>query len=462
MKYPTLRALLHAAVAAVLTACGGGDGGIGGTGSADVSLGAITAFGSVWVNGVEFKTSALTTIKIDDNPRLESDLRVGMVARVDGSIAGATATAISVKSAIKGYVEAIAANQLVVMGQVVLIDSGTVIANGPLAAGQTVEVHGQVVSDGTLAATFIERKTLPATPPFAVTGFVKAHNTATNAFAIGALNINLGAGATINDMPAGSWNGLLVEVKGTACAGNPPTGNVCGTLTASKVEPNGVKGNIDKIEVEGFVTRFTSAASFTVGNQAVVTAGSTVFQGGTAADIVLGTKLEVEGSLSNGVLTATKVSLRENVRLEANVAAVNAAANTLTLTGLNGLTIEANAATKFSGFAGLAGVTPGAHIEVRGRPGASGHVIATEIKDGGGNTGRVIVQAIASNVARPNVTLLGLVIDLSAIGEFHDANGNAATADQFFAQAAAGRLLKVRGTLSGAVVSWDDEAELEN
>jgi hypothetical protein len=97
-----------------------------------VSIGTITEFGSVWVNGVEFKSSS-ATIKIDDTVHPESDLRVGMVARVDGSISGASATAISVSSAAKGFVESVTGNQLVVMGQTIVTDSSTTIPNGPIA-----------------------------------------------------------------------------------------------------------------------------------------------------------------------------------------------------------------------------------------------------------------------------------------------------------------------------------------
>ena len=98
MSLSIFRTLAAGAIALFISACGGGgDGGIGGTGgggggtAADVSVGTITAFGSVWVNGVEFKSNT-ATIKIDDNPHPESDLRVGMVARVDGSISGASAS----------------------------------------------------------------------------------------------------------------------------------------------------------------------------------------------------------------------------------------------------------------------------------------------------------------------------------------------------------------------------------
>ena len=130
MKFKTLRALLHSALTAVLVSCGGGDGGIGGTGAADVSVGGITAFGSVWVNGVEFQTHTGTTVRIDDSVRSESDLRVGMVARIDGSIANATASAITVKSALKGHVETVSTGQMVVMGQTVVTGAGSTISNG--------------------------------------------------------------------------------------------------------------------------------------------------------------------------------------------------------------------------------------------------------------------------------------------------------------------------------------------
>jgi hypothetical protein len=466
MKFKNLRALVHAALAAVLVACGGGgDGGIGGTGAADVSVGGITAFGSVWVNGVEFKTSGATTIRIDDTPHPESDLRVGMVARVDGSIANATASAITVTSAVKGYVESVAANQMVVMGQTVVTGAGTTIANGPILAGQYVEVHGQVAADGTIAANFVERKTTLAQPPFVVKGLIKNHAAGGTTFAIGNLAITLGAGAITNDMPAGSWTGVLAEVKGTACAGNPPASNVCGTLTASKVEPEGVRGNVARIEVEGFVTAFASASSFTVGSQPVVTTAGTVFQGGLASEIVLGAKLEVEGSLSNGVLTATKVSFRENVRFEANIAGING--TSLTLAGLPGITVETNALTQFKNRA-LNQLAVGHSLRIRGRPGAGNTVIALEVEFRSTTPDtRVILQAVARAVASPNVTLLGFVVDTSAIPDnaFKDVNDAVIGRAAFFAAAAPGRLIKARGTLVGNTIVFgaqDGEIQFED
>jgi Domain of unknown function (DUF5666) len=138
-----------AALALVLAACGGG-GGIGGTGGGGggggiggtgVAYGTITGFGSVWVNGVRYETPAGTTFRLDDSGVSQSDLKVGMVARVEGS--GTSATAVVVDSALKGRVEAVIGDRFTVLGQAVQTDASTTFDNGirPVV-GDYVEVHG--------------------------------------------------------------------------------------------------------------------------------------------------------------------------------------------------------------------------------------------------------------------------------------------------------------------------------
>jgi len=351
-----------------LASCGGGTSGTGGSGV--TSTGTITAFGSVFVNGVEFSTSGATIVR-DGNPATESNLRVGMVVTVNGSRSGSSgsATRIEVDDAVKGFVEAkVDPNHWTVMGQTVLVDDRTRFENNAQpGVGEFAEVHGLVVADGTISGGFIEKKNAPF-PAFEVKGFVKKHSDASKTFDIGALTVNY-SNATINDMPnpaTTSWNGLLVEAKGSTCTGTAP---VCGTLTASKVEPNGPQmQEADEFEIEGFVTSLTSTSDFVVGNQRVVTTGSTRFEGGVAADIVIGVKLEVEGVLSGGILTASKVEFRESVRLEGDVA--NLGAGSFGLNGLPGIVVTANGLTEFQGgISGLSGLANGNHVRVRGRLG---------------------------------------------------------------------------------------------
>ena len=105
---------------ALVVACGGGGGdqvaGIDGGGNPApvainiVSQGTITGFGSVIVNGVRYDTSN-ATFTIDGSPGTESDLAVGQVVVVSGTInqAGTEGTAASVDfdDAVEGPIESI-------------------------------------------------------------------------------------------------------------------------------------------------------------------------------------------------------------------------------------------------------------------------------------------------------------------------------------------------------------------
>jgi len=436
-----------------LASCGGGTGGAGVTGS----FGTITAFGSVFVNGVEFSTSG-ATIVLDDNPATESNLRVGMVVTVSGPRSGSgSATRIEVDDAVKGFVEAkLDANHWTVMGQTVLVDDQTRFENNVQpGVGDFAEVHGLVVASGTISGSFIEKKNA-SFPPFEVKGLVKNHNDAAKTFDIGALTVNYNS-ATIRDMPnpaGNAWNGLLVEAKGNTCATTP----VCGTLTANKVEPNGPQmQDADEFEIEGFVTKINSPTDFVVGNQRVVTTASTLFEGGVAGDIAIGVKLEVEGVLAGGVLTASKVEFRDSIKIEADIDTVGA--SSLTLRGLPGITVTVNSLTQFEGsVSGLNNLVAGDHVRIRGRASGSNTVIATEVEKRSPDA-RVELQGPIQSItgASPNqiVTILGVAVNTTGV-VFEDVNR--AT---FFAQAVVGTLVKARGSLSGSTVTWS-EMELED
>ncbi len=100
-------------------------------------------------------------------------------------------------------------------------------------------------------------------------------------------------------------NGQFVAVKGTNLAGI--------VLIADSValDDNSL-GVTDAgvAQIQGFVTAMTSPSQFTVGVQPVQATASTVFEGGVAGDIALGKKLQVDGALAGGMLTATKISFR--------------------------------------------------------------------------------------------------------------------------------------------------------
>ena len=103
----------------------------------------------------------------------------------------------------------------------------------------------------------------------------------------------------------------------------------------------------------------------------------------------------VDGSLSGGTLTATKVIFKDNVRIEGDVAAPPTATS-LTLSGLN-ITVNTNDETAFSGSTGsggsgsggsgsggsvqsLADIAVGNHVRIRGRVREDGTIVATQVE----------------------------------------------------------------------------------
>jgi hypothetical protein len=283
-----------------------------------------------------------------------------------------------------------------------------------------------------------------------VRGTVANHSAAAHTFKIGALTVDYTTNpAVFSNLPApvdvasvGNWNGLFVSVTGTSCSLN---GNICGTLTASNVAPALLGlSNATVAQLEGYITTLSSNADFTVNSQRVLTTGSTIYSGGTTADILLGTHLEVEGSMAAGVITATKIRFKDNVVIDANVTAA-ITGSTLTLDGLPGITATANAFTDLP-----IGVTPtnlaaslaGHNVRIRGRANPSnvpGGVIATRIQDRGAanNSGNMSLTAFAgnTNVNTATFSLLGLTVDTSQLAsnaDFRDVTGSPISSAAFF------------------------------
>ena len=146
----------------------GGGGGIGGTGL--TSSGSISAFGSIFVNGVEYETDG-ADIVIDGERLGEAALRLGMVVTVIGVVDdnGETGTASRVvfDNALEGPVERIT---LLAQGEIILLEvfgveviaerSSTVFDNvtfDDVALGDLVSVSGFVGDGQRLRASRVAR-----------------------------------------------------------------------------------------------------------------------------------------------------------------------------------------------------------------------------------------------------------------------------------------------------------------
>ncbi|MBA3731116.1 MAG: hypothetical protein H0W93_01800, partial [Gammaproteobacteria bacterium] len=132
-----LAVLLMALSSMLSVSCGGGGGtlaggGIGGTG---ISNGTVTAFGSIFVNGIEFDTSQAQFTR-GGQPATESDFNVGEVVTVTGTFDenGRTGVAQQVmyESVVNGVVTNVPAiddGEIEVLGQPVIITPANVFFN---------------------------------------------------------------------------------------------------------------------------------------------------------------------------------------------------------------------------------------------------------------------------------------------------------------------------------------------
>ena len=292
-----------------LISCGGGlalllaEGGIGGTG---ISLGPILAFGSVVVNGVKYETDTAQFVVNGDDMAVQDDLRLGMIVRVvgetnDDDISG-TAEAVSYEPNLIGPVTtAPVGDTFRAMKQTVIVDARTQYDNVPgndvsgLNEGDIVEVSGHVDQQGTIYATFVGASNASQ---HEITGFVT--DIAADSFAIGDLTVIWDD----DEVKRGDY----VEVEGLV--------DDNGDLVADSVEQRdpglGVTDS-DEAEIEGVVTSNCVGVpcTFTLGTQVVQVDGNTEIEDGTAAEIVIGVRLEVEGRLENGTLIAEKVEFED-------------------------------------------------------------------------------------------------------------------------------------------------------
>ena len=459
-----------------MVGCGGGGGGSDSTddggsnppaSATNVSQGQIEGFGSVFVNGVEWETDSVE-IEIEGSPGFsESDLQIGMLVKVEGNLdtGGTTGTAatISFDDNLEGPISSITTSStgsvktLLVMGQTAIVVNGVTFFDdtppysfATMAVGDVVEVSGSTNFDGSIQATFIEKKAddlaaFLATDDLEIQGVVAG--LAGNTFQINALTIDFTGVTPRNGTLA---NGVLVEVKGNALAGN--------TLTATDVEvkPAGLGvDDIDEAQVEGFVTNLNTAAQTFEVNGQLVDYSTAAFIGGTEAELLDGTKVEAEGPIVAGELQAEKVEFEESIKFEANAATVDAGAGTLTLEDLAGITVVVdNALTEFEPAGStLNDIVIGDEVKIRARKSSGGTIVAIELEILDEPSDRAIIQGpVDSFVSLGDVTILGVAVDTTTIDDddFKDDDtviGRAA----FFNRLAVGDLVKARFR-SGA---WD-------
>lgn len=334
-------ALLAGVLALNLASCGGGVGS-GGTGT--YASGSISGFGSIIVNGVRYDESAATIVDDDDRGRTRSELALGMTVEIDaGAIeadsAGDKSSASRVRfgSELLGPIESVdvAAGRFVVLGQAVAVGVETVFDErltaglSGLGVGQVVEVYAQRDSaDAIYRATRVA--SAAGASAWRIRGVVTAVDPAARTLRIGTAIATWGAGVTpAADLAVGS----LVRLTLAAGADSAGRYSVQSFSTAQRPPPDR-----DTAAIQGLITAWTSAPSFSV-NGLAVDASQAAFPDGTAG-LRLGARVEIKGRSVAGVLVATSVSLQTDQQVaergfefKGPITAVDAVARTITVKG---------------------------------------------------------------------------------------------------------------------------------
>lgn len=312
-------ALCVALAAAAVAGCGGG-GGVGSGGTGGYASGPITGFGSVIVGGVRFDDSVAEVEDLDGARRSRDDLRLGMTVEVESSAittdttgANASASRIRFESELVGLVGAVdvADGSLTLLGQRVTVDASTVFDDrlpgglGGLVPGQLVEVYAEFDA---AAQRYRATRVEPATPALGLRlrGPLVQVNAAARTLRVGNTSYSY---ANATGVPAGLAVGQFVRLRLALDPMPTPRWRVQSFGTALRS-----LADADDVKLEGLISAFTSAASFSVNGRAVD--GSAASFSGGSADLAAGVRVEVEGSMRNGELRARRVVIKsdEDVR----------------------------------------------------------------------------------------------------------------------------------------------------
>jgi len=363
--YRYLSVSAGALVVVLISGCGGGgsgsvdvaDGGIRGTGA---SVGPVSGFGSVFVNGIRFETDG--SVISDDGISREDQLDEGMILRIDGQWRAdgeGTAEQVEYDDTFRGEVVIVSETfdpddssiresvTFTVYGQTIVADKQTVFKGMSLQtidSGAFVRVSGWRLPDGRYRASYVGSLEV-SLDDVEIEGRIddSSVDVDLNRFSINGFPVeydnttNFGDGLTESDLNA---PGLVVEVEGRIGSVDGASG-----LIANNIEQDESRryqrGDDDDIEFAGPVaTAFDDADStFTINGLTVLVPDDAVFEDGlTSADLQPGLLIQVEGSfLADGRVEAEEIDIRDaNAEVEGpiNQASIDFSARTFLVGGV--------------------------------------------------------------------------------------------------------------------------------
>jgi len=378
--FRVLSTVLVSLALSLLVACSGGETGTGVTDdSQQTTIGTITGFGSVHVNGVRFVTDTSTNVQINNTDGTEADLAHGMVVAIKGTVdaSGTTgmATEIRYGHSMVGIVfentlaNATPGTTMDVMGYSINVGTETVFENSDtdnpaintlaaIPAGAVVEISGfRLISGDGVYATRIEHKNIDYNTSPGASLYVKGVIDTVDDTNIRLLGSSLAIDHRTSSFEDGVLPLLPNKIVSIELASDnprvPPV--VDDTYRAIKIETfvpdEDDLDDGDEVEIEGVVTGTyqINTGIFSLNGLNILVGGDVEFDCSTPSDITqiqVGMKLEVGGVFNaSKVLVAEEVECRHDASVEimAYVHSIDLNNNTFSVLGqpvtVNDLTI---------------------------------------------------------------------------------------------------------------------------
>ncbi len=322
-----VKLVLTGALAGSLAACGGGGSSSTGTASTTSdgsSIGPVTGFGSVYVNGTRFQTDG--SVASDDGIERETQLEKGMILKVDGNwddSGEGEARRIDYDDTLRGpltsasWDEIETTGKLIVAGQTIRIDDQTVFKGAtPVelrdsTANWRVRVSAWRLDDGSFRASFVGARAIRTDfdddNEVEIEGAVANLDTDAQTFTINGYPVDYSSAVFDDDLDAAELvNGLVVEVEGFL---------ENGTLIAREIDDeDDLFDDDDDVEISGAIAGSYDSGSrqFQLNGFTIQVDNDTEFDDGLReSDLGDGLLVKVEGEYRGALIVADEIEPRE-------------------------------------------------------------------------------------------------------------------------------------------------------
>ena len=339
---------LTGAIAGSLVACGGGGSGSSDSGSTSVgtSVGAVTGFGSVFVNGTRFQTNG--SVDSDDGIGREDQLEKGMILRVEGDWddrGEGRADRISYDDTLRGPISGMSwddvarTGALTMLGQTIELDGRTVfrgatptaIAGNP--GGYRVRISAWRLEDGSFRASYVGARAIDLDfdddNEVEIEGVVANLDESAETFTINGFQIDYTSAQGDDDFSLDDLaNGIVVEVEGRLSGG---------IIIAEEIddEDDGFDDD-DDVEISGSIYDYDAAnRRFSLNGVSVQINGGTEFDDIRESSLADGLFVKVEGDYRNGVLVAEEIAGQESdAELDGRIESIDLSNESLIVSGV--------------------------------------------------------------------------------------------------------------------------------